>query len=241
GPTVGASPAPAAGEIEAARTALALALREAMVEASVFLIDDPSGRRPFIRGRIDMGQARIGGQFLIRNATLEAPSAGAPVGSAYSRSRVGGTVLSAPRLSVGAEVTLEGTCAAAGGIDLSMSELSSVSVRAGCALHAPGHTALDLTNAELLSTLTVGEQVPVAGTVRLSGARIHGNLCLRGAILTAPEGESLLAAQGASIDGEAELQGLAATRGGPGLPAPPIRTFAGAAGPPLCHPGGDTL
>src|SRR5262249_9276760 len=153
--------------IESVGTGLALDLGEAMIEASVFLIDDPFGRRPFIRGRIDMGQARIGGQFLIRNATLEAPSAGAPVGSVYSRSRVGGTVLSAPRLSVGAEVTLEGTCVT-GGIDLSMSELSSVSVRAGCALHAPGDTALDLTNAELLSTFTVGEQVPVAGTVRLS-------------------------------------------------------------------------
>ena len=43
--------------------------------------------------------------MLIRNATLEAPSANAPVGSVYSRSRVGGTALSAPRLSVGAEVT----------------------------------------------------------------------------------------------------------------------------------------
>src|SRR5262249_58282281 len=130
------------------------------------------------------------------NATLEAPSAGAPVGSVYSRSRVGGTVLSAPRLSVGAEVTLEGTCAVTGGIDLSMSELSSVSVRAGCALHAPGHTALDLTNAELLSTLTVGEQVPVAGTGRAARARLHGNPCLPRGAPAPPAGPSLLAPPG---------------------------------------------
>jgi hypothetical protein len=227
--------------IESFGTGLALDLGEAIIEASVFLIDDPSGRRPLIRGRIDMGQARIGGQFLIRNATLEAPSADAPVGSVYSRSRVGGTALSAPRLAVGAEVTLEGTCAVTGGIDLSMSELSSVSVRPGCSLHAPGRTALDLTNTELLSTVTVGEQVPVAGTVRLTGARIHGNLCLRGAILTAPEGGSLLAAQGVSIDGEAELQSLEATGGDLGLRAATIGSYVDATGAQLRNPGGYTL
>lgn len=227
--------------IESFGTGLALDLGEAVIEASVFLIDDPTGRRPLIRGRIDMGQARIGGQFLIRNATLEAPSAAAPVGSAYSRSRVGGTVLSAPRLAVGAELTLEGRCEVSGGIDLSMSELSSVSVRPGCSLRAPGRTALDLTNTELLSTVTVGQQVPVAGTVRLSGARIHGNLCLRGAILSAPEGGSLLAAQGVSIDGEAELQNLEATGGDLGLRAASIGSFLDAAGAQLRNPGGYTL
>jgi hypothetical protein len=227
--------------IESFGTGLALDLGEAVIEASVFLIDDPSGRRPLIRGRIDMGQARIGGQLLIRNATLEAPSADAPVGSVYSRSRVGGTALSAPRLSVGAEVTLEGTCAVTGGIDLSMSELSSVSVRPGCSLHAPGRTALDLTNTELLSTVTVGQQVPVAGTVRLSGARIHGNLCLRGAILSAPESGSLLAAQGVSIDGEAELQNLEATGGDLGLRAATIGSYVDATGAQLRNPGGYTL
>ena len=227
--------------IESFGTGLALDLGEAVIEASVFLIDDPTGRRPHIRGRIDMGQARVGGQFLIRNATLEAPSGAEPVGSAYSRSRVGGTVLSAPRLTVGAEIALEGTCEVTGGIDLSLSELSSVSVRPGCSLHAAGRTALDLTNTELLSTVTVGQGVPVAGTVRLSGARIHGNLCLRGAMLSAPEGGSLLAAQGVSIDGEAELQNLAATGGDLGLRAATIGSFVDAAGAQLHNPGGYTL
>src|SRR5215471_16445850 len=120
--------------IESFGTGLALDLGEAVIEASVFMIDDPSGRRPAIRGRIDMGQARNGGQPLIRNATLEAQQA-TPVGSAYSRSRVGGTALSAPRLTVGAEVTLDGTCQVTGGIDLSMSELSSLSIGPGCSLH----------------------------------------------------------------------------------------------------------
>jgi hypothetical protein len=226
--------------IESAKTGLALDLGEAAIEASVFMIDDPSGRRPAIRGRIDMGQARIGGQLLIRNATLEAQQA-MPVGSAYSRSPVGGTALSAPRLTVGAEVTLDGACQVTGGIDLSMSELSSLSIGPGCSLHAPERTALDLTNAELLATLTVGDKVPVAGTVRLGGARIHGNLCLRGAILSAPAGRSLIAAQGVTVDGEAELQGLAATGGDLGFRAATIGSFVDATGAQLRNPDGYTL
>jgi hypothetical protein len=226
--------------IESAGTGLALDLGEAVIEASVFLIDDPAGRRPLIRGRIDMGQARIGGQFLVRNATLEA-RAGTPVGSAYSRSRAAGTALSAPRLSVGAELTFDGACQVTGGIDLSMSQLGSVSVGPGCSLRAPGRTALDLTNTELLSTFTVGEKVPVQGTVRLSGARIHGNLRLRGAVLSAPERNSLLAAQGVSVDGEAELQDLRATGGDLEFRAAAIGSFVDAAGAKLHNPGGYTL
>ena len=198
--------------IESPLTGLALDLGEAVIEGSVFLIDDTSGRRPVIRGRIDMGRARIGGQFLIRNATLEA-TGGVPVGSAYSRARTGGTALSAPRLSVGAELTLEGTCQVTGGMDLSMSELSSVSVGPGCSLRAPGRTALDLTNAELLSTLTLGRTVTVQGTTRLNGARIHGRLALSGAVLSAPEGKTLIAAQGAIVEGSADLQDLHAIGG----------------------------
>ena len=226
--------------IESPATGLALDLGEAVIEASVFLIDDPQGRRPVIRGRIDMGQARIGGQFLVRNASLEV-RAGTQVGSAYSRSRVAGTALSAPRQSMGAELTFDGACEVTGGIDLSMSQLGSVSVGPGCSLRAPGRTALDLTNTELLSTFTVGEQVPVQGTVRLSGTRIHGNLRLRGAVLSAPEGRSLLDAQGVTVDGGAELQNVQATGGELGFRAATIGSFVDAAGAKLRNPGGYTL
>jgi hypothetical protein len=198
--------------IESPMTGLALDLGEAVIEGSVFLIDDNAGRRPFIGGRIDMGRARIGGQFLVRNATLEARSA-VPVGSAYSRSRAAGTALSAPRLAVGAEITFEEACRVTGGIDLSMSELSSVSIGSGCSLQAPGRAALDLANADLLSSLTVGDAVTVEGTVRLDGARIHGKLSFRGAILTEPEDKTLIAAQGAVVEGSTELQNLHAVGG----------------------------
>lgn len=199
-------------KLESPLTGLALDLGEAVIEGSVFLIDDPSGRRPIIRGRIDMGRARIGGQFLIRNATLEA-TGDVPVASAYSRARIGGTAISAPRLSVGAELTLEGTCQVTGGVDLSMSELSSVSIGPECSLRAPERTALDLTNAELLSTLALGHGARVEGTLRLTGARIHGRLTLSGADLSAPEGRTLIAAQGATVEGGLDLQNLHATGG----------------------------
>jgi hypothetical protein len=122
-----------------------------------------------------------------------------------------------------------------------MSELGSVSVGPGCSLQAPGRTALDLTNTELLSTFTVGEKAPVQGTVRLSGARIHGNLRLRGAVLSAPEGNSLLAAQGVSVDGEAELQNLRATGGDLEFRAAALGSFVDATGAKLHNPGGYTL
>jgi hypothetical protein len=224
---------------ESPLTGLALDLGEVVIEGSVFLIDDKSGRRPLIRGRVDMGRARVGGQFLVRNATLEAIS-GVPVGSAYSRARAGGTAVSAPRISVGAELTLEGACRVTGGLDLSMGELSSVSIGPECSLRAPGRTALDLTNAELLSALTLGRGATVQGTTRLTGARIHGRLTLSGASLSEPEGKTLVAAQGALVEGGLDLQGLCATGGR-------LRfsnsTLGGvnAVGAQLVNPGGFTL
>jgi len=198
--------------IESPLTGLAIDLGEAIVDGSVFLIDDPAGRRPVIRGRLDMGRVRIGGQFLIRNATLEARHA-VVVGSAYSRSRLAGTALSGPRMSVGAEMTLEGSCRVTGGVDLSMSELSNLSIGRGCSLRAQGRTALDLTNAEILADMYVGRSAAVEGTTRLTGARIHGRLTLQGAVLTKPEGKTLIAAQASVVDGGVELQDLQASGG----------------------------
>jgi hypothetical protein len=225
--------------IESPLTGLALDLGEAVIDGSVFLIDDTSGRRPLIRGRIDMGRARIGGQFLVRNSTLEA-TGGIPVGSAYSRARTGGTALSAPRLSVGAEFTLEGDCQVIGGMDLSMSELSSASIGSGCSLRAPGHTALDLTNAELLSALTLGRAATVEGTTRMTGARIRGRLTLAGAKLSAPEGKTLIAAQGAVVEGGADLQNLRAV-GGRLRFSNAILGNVVAVGAQLINPGGFSL
>lgn len=240
GTSIGGSLDLTGAHIESLLTGLALDLGEAVIDGSIFLIGDTSGRRPVIHGRIDMGRARIGGQFLVRNAIVEGRGA-LPAGGAYSRATAGGSALSAPRLTVGAEVTFEGACQVTGGIDLSMSELSSVSVGPGCSVLAPGHPAIDLTNAELLSTFTIGDKVPVKGSIRLRGARIHGNLCLRGAILSEPGGYSLVAAQGVKIDGEVELQGLQAVGGDLAFRAATIGGWVDAAGAHLHNPGGLTL
>jgi len=226
--------------IEAGSNGLALDLGEAVIDGSVFLIPDAHGRKPVVHGRIDMGRARISGQLLIRGTTIAAQQS-VPVGSAYSRSRQSGTALNAPRLTVGAEATLEDSCQVDGGIELSMSNLSSLSIGDGCSLHAPGRTVLDLTNAELLSTLTISPNVPVKGTVRLEGATIHGNLRLQGAVLSDPHGRYLLAAHGATIDGEAQLQGLRATGGAVGFRAATMGSVVDAQDAQLANPDGYTL
>jgi hypothetical protein len=225
--------------IESPLTGLALDLGEAVVEGSIFLIADTAGRRPAISGRIDLGRARVGGQFLVRDATLEARG-GVPVGSTYSRYRLGRTVLSAPRMSVGAEMSMEGECRVDGGVDLSMSELTSLSIGPGCCLRTPGSTALNLTNAELLSFLSLGETAVVEGTVRLTGARIRGRLTLRGANLSKPEGKTLVAAEGAEIDGGTDLQDLRASGGRLRFSNATLSNVI-AVGAQLINPGGFTL
>jgi hypothetical protein len=239
GARIGGSLDLAGAHFESPLTGLALDHGEAVIEGSVFLIDDKSGRRPLVHGRVDMGRARIGGQFLVRNATLEATD-GVPVGGAYSRARVGGTAVSAPRLTVGAELTLEGACRVTGGIDLSMSELSSVTIGSECSLQAPGRTALDLTTAELLSNLTLGHGATVEGTTRLTNARIHGRFTLSGASLSEPAGGTLIAAQGVLLDGGIDLEDLHAIGGRLRFSASALGSIT-ADGAQLLNPGGITL
>lgn len=164
----------------------ALDLADVIIGGSLFIIADRGGKRPSIHGRVDMGSMRISGQLLIRGAAIE-ESSGTPVDSGYSRSRLRGTALSAPRLTVGAEMTLEKACQIRGGMDLSMSDLSSLSIAGDCSLRADGGTALDLNNAELRSSLTIASGVTVGGTVTMRGARIRGDLSLRGVTLHAPQ------------------------------------------------------
>jgi hypothetical protein len=158
-----------------ASTGPAMDLGDVIIGGSVFLINDRAGRRPVIRGRLDMGSARIAGQFLVRNATLREPGT-VPTDSGYSRTRLAGTAMSAPRLTVGAELTMEESCEVAGGIDLSMSEMSCLSVGGGCTLRAAGRTALDLSHAEIRSRLVLGAGAAVEGAILLSGAHVHGHL-----------------------------------------------------------------
>lgn len=194
-------------------TGLALDISEAVIGGSMFLTEDISGRRPFISGRIDLGGTRVAGQVFIRNATLREQGS-VPDNVGYSRAWVGGAAaVSAPRLSAGAEMTIEGHSDVTGGVDLSMSDLTDLLIGGHCMLRAPGKTALDLTNAEIRASLVLQAGATVAGTIRLTGTRIHGRLSLGGARLSHPERSSLVAAQRAVIDGDVLLQGLRASGG----------------------------
>jgi hypothetical protein len=190
----------------------AVDLEDADVEGGVFLIEGPSGRRPEIRGRLDMGSARVIGRFLVRNAILEART-DVSAGSIYASPSVIGKAINAARLSVGAEVVFEGRCEVAGTIDLSRGQTSSLSISGNCMLRAPGRTALDLTSAEIGADLTVHPGAVVQGSIRLTGAHIRGNLSLQGTQLSAPERSSLVSAHTATVDGYVELRDLRASGG----------------------------
>jgi hypothetical protein len=224
------------GRIEAPG-AIALDLSDAVIGGNLFIVDG-GGHRPVIRGRMDMGSAHIDGQFLFRNAALEG-SDSMPADRGHAGTRVSGTAMSATRLTVGAEVALEGQCDVSGGLDLSMSDLSTVSVGPECTLRAGGRTALDLSNAELRSAVMMAGVV-VAGTIRLSGARIHGQLTLSDTRLSQPERSSLVAARGATVDGDVELHGLHGTGGNLRFSNAVLGSVV-AARAELDNPGGVTL
>jgi hypothetical protein len=221
-------------------TGLALDASEAVIGGSMFLIDDVSGRRPVIRGRIDLGGTRIAGQVFIRNATLQEQGP-VPDNVGYTRSWVGGAAaVSAPRLSAGAEMTIEGHTDVSGGVDLSMSDLADLRIGGNCTLRAPGKTALDLTNADIRASVDLRAGATVQGTIRLPNARIRGSLSLAGARLSHPERSSLVAAQRAAIDGDVMLQGLRAGEGRLRLDGATVGSVI-AAGAELDNPGGLTL
>jgi hypothetical protein len=184
-------------------TEWALNLGDAVIAGGLFLRSDSHGRRPSLHGRISLRNARVEGKVLLRDTEMVRRDGGDD----------GGIVLAAARLYAGAGVGLEGTTRLAGTVDLSASDLSSLSIGATCALVAPGHTALDLTNAELREGLTLASGGLVLGTLRLVGTRVHGSLHLGGVTLSEPDGRSLVKADGLTVDGNVDLSNLSATGG----------------------------
>jgi hypothetical protein len=189
----------------------AVDIANATIGGCIYLIEDPEGRRPVIRGHVKMGSARIAARFVIRNTTIEAPL-DMPRCSIYARPTAIGTALGADRLSVGAEMTLTGRIEVTGRIDLSMSDLSSLAIEENCELRAPGRTALDLSNAEIRALLKLDENTTVEGTIQLSGAVIHGDLTLHGQI-SQPEHRFLVDGSRMRVDGDVRMDGLQTSGG----------------------------
>jgi len=216
----------------------AIDLADAIIEGSMFLVEDLAGHRPVVRGRIHMGSARIAGRLLIRNAILEAPES-VPKDSGYARSHSSGAAVSAPRLSVGAEVTLAEQCDVTGTVDMSMGDMSSMYIGANCVLRAAGRTALDLTNAEIRSLFRMDENAAAEGTIKLAGAVIHGTLALHGQ-LSHPQHLSLVGGSGVTVDGDVYLDGLRASGGAVTFRGARLGSLS-ASRAQLCNPGGYSI
>ena len=79
------------------------------------------------------------------------------------------------------------------------------------------------------------------GTLRLTGATVHGTLALKGLRLSDPSGRSCLAAQSTTIDGDVELNGLSATGGMVNFRAATIGGTLDRRDATLHHPDASTL
>lgn len=218
---------------------VALDLSDAAVGGNV-LFTSAGTRRLTVKGRLDMNNARVSGRCLLRRAVLTAPP-GRPETDGYSRHRLGRLALSAQRLTVGGEIAIEDGSIIHGGIDLSMSSASSLLIDPDCSLDSPRHTALDLSSAEVLSGVVIAERVPVAGTIRLAQATVHGRLALRALRLSEPDGESLIDAVGATIDGDVDLSGTQADGGDLSFRSAVIGGAVDARRCTLNNPDGNTL
>jgi hypothetical protein len=122
---------------------------------------------------------------------------------------------------------------------MSMSDVSSVSIGAGCVLRSPGRTALDLTNAQIRALLRLDEQAAVEGTIRLAGSVIRGRLALHGE-LSHPEQESLVGGSAMTVDGDVVLDGLRTNGGTVTLAGARLGNLS-ARGARLDNPGGYSL
>jgi len=71
----------------------AIDIADAVIGGSMFLVRDPAGRRPLIRGLVHLGSTRIAGRLLIRDAILEGPPPG-PRDTDYAGSRSSGAASS---------------------------------------------------------------------------------------------------------------------------------------------------
>ena len=195
----------------AARDGLALDLADAVIGGSLYLIGRRGGRGLQADGRIALNSAQVAGRVIVGDATVAASSL-APGGN-YTDPSVRESAFSASRLSVGGDLTFEGRCRFAGRVDLPLATLGRLTADHDCRFDAPGSTAVDLTNAEVGSHLRLAAGVRVRGTLRLTGATIHGSLSLKGLQLSDPDGRSCLAAQSTTVDGDVALHGLSTTGG----------------------------
>jgi hypothetical protein len=224
---IGAQISIAAGTALDGKAEVAVDLGEAALGGSLLLSGD-AGDETQIAGQVVADNVTVAGRVVIRNARLTGP-AGQPA-------------VAAPRLSVGGALTLEGECRVVGGMDLSHSSLTTISIDGACVLDAPGHLALNLSGVEVRSHVTLRPGVVIDGSVWFADAHIHGNLVMSEATLRSPmPSGSLMSALGVVIDGEVDLRGLSATGGFLGFRRAQIGSIFDASGATLHNPGERTF
>ena len=222
------------------RKGLALDLADAVIGGGAYLLGGQGGRRLEIEGRVALYSVRIAGQLIVSDATITAATPPSSAGDTINQ-HVHGAALGASKLSVGGGMAFAGDCRIRGRTDLPLATLSSLTADSTCRFDAPGSTALDLTNAEVSSGLRLAAGVAVRGTLRLTGATIHGRLTLKGITLSDPEGRSCLAAQSATVDGDVELHSISVTGGKVNFRAATIGGAFDARGATLHNPQAFTL
>jgi hypothetical protein len=242
----------------------ALDLGEAHIGGSVFIIDDEEqheNAKPEIRGRLEMGHARIEGRILVRNAALIGPQPGEGGHHYLSYGTLHRSVLSAPRVSVQGDLLFTGSCQIEGGLDLQMAEIQGDVRLDDQVLWNPGDPSVDLTTAAIGGTVSA-RGLRSSGTVVLAGARIQGSLRFGGANLEDPaDGDgnvaappsqpleglpsatqpAVLFAPGVTIAGDVDLRSTAAYSGQVMFRAASVRGDIDAGNAKLHNHGGDAL
>jgi hypothetical protein len=191
----------------------ALVLGDAFIDGSLFVTDFPAGGEPTrIAGLVDLNSAEIGGQVLIRNLHLT-PGTPAPTSLGGPHTDAQQSAFAAPRLTVGANLTIIGDTILGGGVDLSSATLGGLFIGGRCQLNNSGAVALNLTNAQLNSDVTFKQGLTIRGRTAMSRATIRGRLTLQGATLQDAEDHILLDAYSLRVDAIVALQDLTATGG----------------------------
>jgi hypothetical protein len=183
----------------------ALNLAEAQIVGSLLLVRDSQGQSSTVAGGLNLEDTRIGGQLIVRDAVLGHPTTTEPSVVEYLGNR-SQTCLSGPRLQVDGAVLLADSTVCGGLVDLSLSQMSTLTIERDVHLRAPEQVALDLSRATIRGEAVFGGDLEVEGTIAMSGARIGGDLRMYGLRLSRPANQSLLRAPGIQVDGMVDLR-----------------------------------
>lgn len=228
---------------------LSLDLGTARIDGSVFIIPRSSeqgvGRGssvsmpPLFEGRIDAGNAVIGGRLVIRDATIHGtvPTPGIGYSDAYADK----TALLASGLRLGGGVELQGACRIHGGIELEGCDIALLSVASSVQVMAPGLNAIRLSTGRLRTGLFLAPGLQVKGTLRFTGADIGGNVTLRQTTWSDARKHGLISGQAAVIRGEMSMQGIVLRGGSINLRAANLQGTIDVSHASLSNPNGLTL